>query len=94
MNDQPAALPRFLTVKQVADALTVSQRLVYKLLAAGQLQGVRVASAIRVPEPAVWDYLGRATQATAAPVPPAPPATRPAASRQPLAFHFFPRRAS
>jgi excisionase family DNA binding protein len=80
-----AALPRLLTVKQAAETLNVSRRLVYKLVQGGSLRAMRVASAIRVPESAVWAYLERSTQA---PPPPAPPATRATAPSQPLAFHL------
>jgi excisionase family DNA binding protein len=55
----PTALPQLLTVKQAAQTLAVSQKLIRRLLRDGQLQGVRVGGAVRVTESGLHDYVER-----------------------------------
>ena len=45
--------PEYLTVQEVADLLRVSSRLVYKLIAAGDLTHVRMGDVIRIPRSAI-----------------------------------------
>jgi excisionase family DNA binding protein len=88
----PTALPQLLTVKQAADALAVSPRLVYKLVKSGQLQGVRVGSAVRVEESDLKEYVERNRMEPAAAVLPTP--KRPAPRRQSFSYRFFPPSAA
>jgi excisionase family DNA binding protein len=87
----PTALPQLLTVKQAAQTLAVSPRLVYKLVKSGQLQGVRVGSAVRFMESDLWAYVA-ANRSAPAPAPvgsdgaaampaPAPPTPKPRRQR-------------
>jgi excisionase family DNA binding protein len=50
-------IPRFLTVREVAEALAVSPRLVYKLFAAGRLEGVKVGGAVRISADGLRGYV-------------------------------------
>lgn len=52
-----------LTVKQVAQRLSVSQGLVYKLVRRGELACFRIGSAIRFCEEHLTDYLEREPRA-------------------------------
>ena len=72
----PTALPQLLTVKQAAAALAVSQKLVRRLLAVGQLQGVRIGGAVRVVESGLHDYVERNRMAPATAVLPSRPTPR------------------
>jgi excisionase family DNA binding protein len=72
----PTALPQLLTVKQAAETLAVSQKLVRKLLKGGQLQGARVGGAVRVVESGLHDYVERNRTGPAAAVLPSRPTPR------------------
>lgn len=50
---------RHLTVQEVAEWLNLSPRTVYRLLADGQLVGLKIRSCLRIPETSVLDYLDR-----------------------------------
>jgi excisionase family DNA binding protein len=50
----------FLTVTEVAAIMRVSKMTVYRLVHGGELAAVRVGRSVRVPEPAVRDYLAGA----------------------------------
>jgi excisionase family DNA binding protein len=50
-------LQRFMTVAQVAERLGVCRSTVYQLCERGELRHVRVSNAIRVPGPALREYL-------------------------------------
>ena len=54
----PRVAPRLLMVGEVAERLRVSTATVYALCKRGALRHVRVANAIRVPEPALLAFLG------------------------------------
>lgn len=57
-----SVLPDMSTVRQVADFLTVSVRLVYAEVERGRLSCVRVGSIIRIPRRALEEYLATNTQ--------------------------------
>jgi excisionase family DNA binding protein len=86
-TDSPA-LPQLLTVKQAAQVLAVSPRLVYRLLNAGHLQGVRVGGAVRVSASDLREYVERNRTGQAAAVLPIPAMKRRPA--RPTGFVFFP----
>ena len=50
--------PRYLTVAEVAAVLRVSKSTAYQLVSTGEIRSIRVGRTIRIPEPAVRDYLG------------------------------------
>jgi len=54
-------LQGFMTVAEVAERLGVCRSTVYQLCERGELGHVRVSNAIRVPGPALADYLARQT---------------------------------
>ena len=57
--------PEFLTVEEVAGLLRVSTRTVQRLLAEGQLPGVRVGRQWRIPRAELLAYLRGPTRASA-----------------------------
>ncbi len=56
----PRAAVSFLTVAEVAAIMRVSKMTVYRLVHGGEMAAVRVGRSVRVPEPAVRDYLSGA----------------------------------
>ena len=56
------------TVRQVAETLNVSQRLIYKLVASGELECHRIGSAIRFTEEQISHYLEQSRVVTGPPV--------------------------
>jgi excisionase family DNA binding protein len=61
-DDGAAALSvDYHSVKQIADRLNVAPKTIYKLVRGGELEAVRVGSAIRISEEALGDYLHRDT---------------------------------
>lgn len=52
-----ADAPATMTVRQVAYALSVSERVVRRLLSSGELEGVKVGKEWRMPRESVLEYL-------------------------------------
>lgn len=50
-------VPRMMTVATVAERLAVTERHVRQLLADGDLPAYRIGRAVRIPEPALAEYL-------------------------------------
>ena len=50
--------PKYLTVAEVAAVLRISKSTAYQLVSTGEIRSIRVSRIIRIPEPAVRDYLG------------------------------------
>ena len=51
--------PPFVTVRQAAEALGVSIKLVYKLFHAKRLRGIKVESAVRIDRESLQEYVRR-----------------------------------
>ncbi len=56
MTDGP--LPKLLMVREAAEVLRCSAMTIYRLIAAGELTGVRVGKHWRIRETDVRDYIG------------------------------------
>lgn len=54
---------KFLTVREVAAKLRLSNMTVYRLVAAGDIESVRIGRSFRIPEAALVEYLGDAETA-------------------------------
>lgn len=63
----PSPLPRALTVREVAAALHVTRKTVYRLCASGALPAVRVGGALRVLAGDLTSYLERSKNPPAEP---------------------------
>lgn len=48
---------QLLTVRQVADRLSVSTKLIYKMFSAGKLDGYKIEGAVRIDEASLDAYL-------------------------------------
>lgn len=59
MTESAPAESRLLRVREVADALAVSNMTVYRLIRDGHLGAFRVGHSWRVPEAVLQDYLAR-----------------------------------
>ena len=91
---------KWLTVREAADYLGVSPGLVYKMYRRKELQGIQVASAIRIDAAFLAAYVQAALniqsepepEPEAAPAPPPPihqPKTRAKRGRRPFDFHYM-----
>ena len=87
---------QLLTVKQTAQRLAVSTRLVRRLLQSGELPCVRVAGAVRVAESDLHDYVAnnRTAPVAAAAVLPQPTPPRRRSSRPATRYVYFPPAAA
>lgn len=54
---QPNALPRLLTVAEVASLMRVSTMTVYRLIKAGDLAAIRVGKSYRIKESDIDDFI-------------------------------------
>ena len=62
MNLADRASERLLRLDEVADRLSISKSMAWKLVAYGQLRSVRIGRAVRVRPPDVEEYLARSTR--------------------------------
>ncbi len=62
MNLADRAGERLLRLDEVADRLSISKSMAWKLVAYGQLRSVRIGRAVRVRPPDVEEYLARSTR--------------------------------
>jgi excisionase family DNA binding protein len=74
----------FISIKEAANALAVSTKLLYKLVSEGKIQAVRIGRAVRLSRKSLDEFLGgAAVEAGPKPTPAAPPeAVKPAPARQ------------
>ena len=54
---KPSAVPQFLTVQEVMDALRISKHVVYDMLADGQLESVKIRRSRRITRESFDQYL-------------------------------------
>jgi len=54
-----AVVPRLITVRRAAELLALSPRQVYRLLALGDVEGVRIRGSVRVVAESVRDLVAR-----------------------------------
>jgi len=62
MNLADRASERLLRLDEVAERLSISKSMAWKLVAYGQLRSVRIGRAVRVRPPDVEEYLARSTR--------------------------------